>query len=272
MKAHVGQPKRDVDMLDNFIYEHWKEKAEKEGSSPEASWGDLQMMELEISNIRAYIKEGFRILDAGCGNGYSTTKLFSKDSMNFLTAFDFVPEMVANARRRFQAKTFRSLQFNIYQADIREIPEEENAFDLSYTIRVLINLATWADQMQGIEEIIRVTRPNGLIILSEAFWGSLQKLNALRIIAGLEPLGEHDFNKYLNEHLLENYLSQRGLRWEVNHFSSLYYLGTRFIRELNPFLPDGFDKGVNRDFHALSKKYNGGDFGIQKQYIIRKGK
>ena len=259
-------------MLDNFIYEYWKAKAEKEGGSPEASWGDLQMMELEISSIRGYIKEGFRILDAGCGNGYSTRRLLRKDSVNSLTAFDFVPEMVANAKRRFRAGNFRSLCFNIYQADIREIPEDDNTYDLSYTIRVLINLPKWSEQKRGIDELIRVTRPNGTIILSEAFWGSLQKLNALRIIAGLETLVEHDFNRFVKESLLENYLLERGLRWEVNHFSALYYLGTRFIRELNPWLPDGFDKQINRDFHVLCKKYKGGDFGIQKQYIIKKGK
>lgn len=258
-------------MSENYIHEYWYNQAKKEVHKPEASWGDVQMMQLEAQEIKNYIKKDLKVLDAGCANGFSTEIIFSDDVSNTLVAFDFVELMVENAKKRFEQKGYKNLKYKIYNADIRNIPEEDNSFDISYSIRVLINLSKWEGQKKALNELIRVTKPGGTIIISEAFWGSLQNLNAIRIIAGLNPLYEHDFNCYLKECLLETYLEESGLSYAVRKFSSLYYLGTRLIRELNPALPQGFDKDINKDFFSLSLKYDAGDFGIQKQYIINKG-
>ena len=37
------------------------------------------------------------------------------------------------------------------------------------------------------------------VIFSEAFWEPLTRLNALRALAGLAPLVEHDFNRYIKQ-------------------------------------------------------------------------
>ncbi len=256
--------------MKDFISEYWSHQALKEKQKPEASWGDVHMMALEVNGIKKFIKNGDVILDAGCANGFSMEKMFTRESRNKLVAFDYVEEMVKNAQKRIRAKGYRNLSSNIYRADIRKIPEDSNVFDVVYTIRVLINLPHWQEQKKAIKELIRVTRPGGLVIISEAFWGALQNLNAIRLIAGLEPLVEHDFNRYLKEKKLEEYLDQSKVSYKVNLFSSFYYLGTRFIRDLNPSLPAGFNKEINKDFFKLSQKYSGSDFGIQKQYILTK--
>ena len=255
-------------MSKDFIFDYWSQQADREKYKPDASWGDACMMDLEVQGIRKYIKNGHRVLDAGCANGYSTIRMFSEHSHNFLTAFDYVPQMVAETRKRFKARPLKNVASKIYQADIREIPEKNNSFDLAYTIRVLVNLPCWDDQKKALAELMRVTRQGGTVIISEAFWGSLQKLNALRLLAGLPSLYEHEFNRYLKEQFLESHLKNLKVEYQVDRFSSLYYMGTRFIRELAG-LPDGFNNEINRVFHQLSSKFNGGDFGIQKQYVLK---
>lgn len=257
-------------MQNGFIFRYWENQVSQGKDKPEVSWGDVEMMRLETDAIRPYIKPGLRVLDAGCANGYSTSLLLQEDIPLKLTGFDYVPQMIREAEKRFKQRNFRKLNYTFYCADIRSIPEPEESFDRIYTIRVLINLPNWQEQIIALNELLRLLKPEGLLILSEAFWGSLQKLNALRAVSRLNSLKQHDFNRYLIEEELETFLTENKYDYRIHRFSSLYYLGTRFIRELNPDLPSGFHQEINRDFFELSKRYGGGDFGIQKQYIIRR--
>jgi hypothetical protein len=53
-------------------------------------------------------------------------------------------------------------------------------------------------------------------------------------------------------------------------FTSIYYLGSRFLRELvtDHTSYEGYSNPINLDFYELEKKYSGGGFGIQQAYII----
>ena len=86
----------------------------------------------------------------------------------------------------------------------------------------------------------------------------------------LKPLMEHDFNRYLKKDRLENLLAVRGLRWECCKFSSVYYLGTRLLRDLVPNIEEDYTSDFNREFYDLEQIYSGGNFGIQQAYVIKK--
>jgi hypothetical protein len=55
-------------------------------------------------------------------------------------------------------------------------------------------------------------------------------------------------------------------------FSSVYYLGSRFLRELISKIEDypGYSNPINKIFYELEKSYSGGGFGIQMIYVIEK--
>ena len=97
-------------------------------------------------------------------------------------------------------------------------------------------------------------------------------LNALRAVKQLPPLIEHDFNRYLKKRRLEEFLSSRGLQYTIDDFSSVYYLGTRFLRDLvDPRdLCQGFENPLNDVFFRLEQTFSGGGMGIQQAYVIRK--
>jgi hypothetical protein len=111
------------------------------------------------------------------------------------------------------------------------------------------------------------------VLLSEGFWEPLCKLNALRQIVGLPALVEHDFNRYIKLERLTQWLTEQKLLFEIRDFSSLYYLGSRFIRELatDASTFPGFTNPINKEFADLARKYQScGSIGVQQLVVIKK--
>lgn len=255
----------------DFIYNFWENQAAKFGTSHEASWGDIYAIDLEMNNIASHISEGKSVLDVGCANGFALIKHAKDFKLAQSVGVDFSPKMIEMANESL-AREKNNYNIHFKTGDVRGLDFQDNTFDIVYTTRVLINLPNWQEQIQGISECIRVAKPGGTIIFSEAFWEPLVKLNALRTILGLPSLVEHDFNRYLKKSNLDTYLNNNKTEFEVNDFSSIYYLGSRLIRDLIPESKTfvGYDNPVNKIFHTIEKDFSGGDVGIQQAYIIKK--
>ncbi|HQI46676.1 MAG TPA: class I SAM-dependent methyltransferase [Bacteroidales bacterium] len=254
----------------NYIKEFWDNQAKKFKGSHNASWGDIYAIDLEIKNIANYIKKGSSILDVGCANGYSTFKHLSKHPKS-ITGVDSSESMIkyANINKK-KLKVDDKVKF--YVRDIRDLQFKDESFDLTYTTRVLINLENWEQQIIAINECLRVTKKNGMVIFSEAFWEPLTLLNSMRTLMRLSPLVEQDFNKYLKMEKFNAYLNEKKIRYEIIDFSSLYYLGSRFLREIvTPYKKyKGYSNPINKLFFDIEQEYSGGGFGIQQAYVIYK--
>jgi ubiquinone/menaquinone biosynthesis C-methylase UbiE len=256
-------------MTEDFIKSFWQGQADRFGTSHEASWGDGHMIKLEIENIGKYVHQDQSILDVGCGNGYATLRHAQKNPKS-IVGVDFAERMIEQAKKAcIEAKT-ESVSFQV--GDVRALAFPDNSFDLVYTTRVLINLPSWEQQKTGIQECIRVCKPGGSVLLSEAFWEPLVRLNALRSLVGLPALIEHDFNRYLKKERLEQYLKSLNVTYEVVDFCSVYYLGSRFLREIvtNPADYPGYSNPINAIFYDIEQNYSGGDLGIQQLFVLRK--
>jgi ubiquinone/menaquinone biosynthesis C-methylase UbiE len=258
-------------MNKDHIHEFWESQGVKHDDSHWASWGDNWAIELEIETVARHLNDGDRVLDVGCANGFSSLRQLEKHALASVTGVDFAASMIAAANR---AKAKRGLGDNVSfaEGDVRSLAFADESFDAVYTTRVLINLATWEEQKQGIRECLRVTRPGGTVILCEGFWEPLMLLNALRALTGLPPLVEHDFNRYLKRSSLEAFLGGLGLEWKVEDFSSLYYLGSRLVRELvtDASAYPGYSNPINKIFYELEKQFSGGGMGIQQAFVIRR--
>jgi len=258
-------------MQKDTIREYWENQAKKHKGSHEASWGDNFMIDLEIETIGRHIADGDSVLDVGCGNGFSTFRQLAAHRVKSIIGVDYAAQMISQAKA---TKAERNLddRVSFEQGDVRSLRFGDDTFDVVYTTRVIINLPTWEEQQGAIDECLRVVRPGGRIIFSEAFWEPLALLNAVRALGRLAPLIEHDFNRYLKKQKLEEYLGTKGLSFEVEEFSSVYYLGSRFLRELVTDISKypGFTNPINEIFFNLEKRFSGGGFGIQQAYIVRK--
>jgi ubiquinone/menaquinone biosynthesis C-methylase UbiE len=257
-------------MMD-FIHEFWESQGRQHGQAHAASWGDNFAIALEVETIAKHLKDGDEVLDVGCANGYSAFMQLERHKLKRLVGIDFAPSMVEAART---AKTSRNLDASVQfqEGDVRSLEFADATFDVAYTTRVLINLPNWETQVQAIRNCLRVVRPGGLVIISEGFWEPLVLLNAIRTLVRLPPLVEHDFNRYLKKQKLEELLDALNLEYEVEEFSSVYYLGSRVLRELvtDPAAYPGYSNPINEIFYNLESDYSGGGFGIQQAYVIRK--
>ena len=256
--------------MSDFIKQTWDNSAEKHKDSHWASWGDKYAISLEIDNIAQYIKDNDNVLDVGCANGYSTFEQLERKKIR-ISGVDFSEKMIEYALERKQVKMLGD-EINFSIGDVRDLNFNDSFFDVTYTTMVIINLQNWEEQVIGILECVRVTKQGGIIILSEAFWEPLVLLNSLRAIKNLAPLVEHDFNRYLKRQKLEKLLIDKGLKFEFIDFSSIYYLGSRFLREMVTRIDDfpGYTNPINEIFYNIEKDYSGGGFGIQQACIIYK--
>ena len=252
------------------IYRYWDNNAKQYGMSHEVSWGDINMISLETETISHYIKNKDKVLDAGCANGFSTLR-YLKRRPSLIRGFDYSPAMIRAAENKLK-KIRTAIPVHFYQADIRNIPERTSFFDVSITTRVLINLPSWKLQKQAMDEVARVTRKGGLILFSEAFTRGLKKINELRKIFMLPPLTAPAFNKYLDEGLMKEYLRKKGLKYEIINFSSIYYIGSRVLREMYMEMGEkaSYKHFINDFFLEMEKKKDKLDFGIQKLFVVKK--
>ncbi len=259
-------------MSNDHIKDYWESQGRTHDDSHWASWGDNWMIDLEVETIGKYIKDGDHVLDIGCANGHATFKQARLHKLSSITGVDFATQMVAAAQKNKQKDNCRE-NISFLEGDIRSLPFPDNTFDVAYTTRVLINLPTWEQQMKGIAECIRVVKATGTIVLSEGFWEPLVLLNALRALKNLPPLVEHDFNRYLKRSMLEAYMQVSNISYQIEDFSSIYYLGSRFLRELvtNPLDYPGFTNPINKLFYEIERQFSGGGIGIHQAVIITKG-
>ena len=257
--------------MTDFIRDFWEGQGRLHGASHEASWGDSFAIALEIETVSRHLADGDTVLDVGCANGYSAFHQLERRPLKRLVGIDFSTAMIESAR---QAKAARGLDERVEfrEGDVRKLPYPDASFDAVYTTRVLINLPTWEEQATGVIECLRVARSGGKVLLLEAFWEPLALLNALRALVKLPPLVEHDFNRYLKKQKLEALLASLKLEYSVDEFSSVYYLGSRFLRELvtDPAAWPGYTNPVNKLFYDIEREYSGGGFGLQQAYVIRK--
>jgi SAM-dependent methyltransferase len=113
---------------------------------------------------------GERVLDVGCGPGIDTTTLASAVAPGGrVTGIDRDRAMLETARARARRVPDGSLT-NHLEADATRLPFASEAFDVCRCERVLQHLA---DGNRAIAEMVRVTRPGGLVVVADSDWGSL---------------------------------------------------------------------------------------------------
>lgn len=255
------------------VYEYWTRQAREHGLSPSASWSDHRVIEMEINEIAKHLTDGDKVLDVGCANGYSSLRFAGVRRIQ-LRGLDYVPEMIEQAR--VQLSTMKdclvgSVEFDV--GDITQLKEQLHSYDKVIVVRVLINLGTWERQLLGLRQCLRMLKPGGLLLLSEATLQGWRRLNALRNEWGMEDIPMPAFNQYIDEEKVIAAVGSEASLLEISNFASTYYVGTRVLK---PLLAQATHAPVsvadpnaewNRWFSQLPPA---GDYGTQKLFVFRK--
>lgn len=255
------------------IRDFWTEQAKLHGKSFAASWTDQYAIDLEIRTLTDWFEDGDRVLDVGCANGYSTLAFAAQKKID-IKGVDYIPEMIEQAhvnKKEMQAGLKGNVSFGV--GDITNLTETENYYDKVVVIRVVINLHDWEMQKKGLRELIRMVKPGGILLLSEATIQGWQKMNLFRNEWGLADIPMPPFNHYLDENLVIETMKPEMELVKLDNFASSYYVGTRIIK---PLLSQALDNRVNAALPDMewnrwfSQLPAAGDYGTQKLFVFKK--
>ena len=150
---------------------------------------DFQLRELEIDAIRRHLQPG-KVLDCGCGNGYTLLSLGRKVAGCDMLGVDFSENLLQGAaalREQYRTELKSVLRFECH--DVLEFMERSaQGFDTIITERLVVNLPTREAQQRLIESAIRLLRPGGVYLMVEGTQQGFEQLNRYRVGMGLAAI------------------------------------------------------------------------------------
>jgi SAM-dependent methyltransferase len=111
--------------------------------------------------LRRFVRDGDRVLDAGCGPGRFTIELARIGAR--IVASDLSPGQL-DLHRRYAAAVDDSVEARIV-ADVSQLPFDENVFDAAVCYGGALSYLLERGPA-GIAELARVTRPGGHVLVS----------------------------------------------------------------------------------------------------------
>ncbi|MDX1285872.1 MAG: methyltransferase domain-containing protein, partial [Draconibacterium sp.] len=110
---------------------------------------------------------GSLILEAGCGVGAQTRTIAPKNPSSRFISIDISEESVEMTKNMVQERNIENVE--VFQADIFDLPFEDEYFDHIFLCFVLEHLP---NHMQALNHLKRVLKPGGTITLIEGDHGS----------------------------------------------------------------------------------------------------
>ena len=168
---------------------HWNERAQSVERDIEVNLMDIFQRNLEYDEVCRHLAPGMKVLEVGCGNGYSTERF--RQIVGWVDAFDYAENMIERARTRIG-----ELNNRFIHDDVLAPKKLSGTYDAVICVRVLINLRDLAAQRLALRNLQDFVNPGGLLILAEGFVEGFTELNALRAKVGLPKLQPAPINVY----------------------------------------------------------------------------
>lgn len=228
---------------------HWNSRAASVASDVEVNIMDVFQREFEYDYVCRYLKPAMRVLEVGCGNGFSTRRF--RPQVQHVDAFDFAENMIERARTTVGETNNRFFHDNLLAPK-----NVQGTYDAVVCIRVLINLANLQQQKQAVNNMKGWLQPGGFLILVEGFQEGFRQLSGLRSKVGLPPLTPASINFYSSLDDLSAELADGLTRIDTFHLGCYDFL----TRVLYPLMVGADNVRHNTSFSekcvALARQFN----------------
>ncbi len=222
-----------IDERDEKIRAYWEDP--KTGSM-----NDRYVATLETEMLARHIHPEDSVLDLGCGDGSGTTgyRSYVKRYVGLERSWKMLSEFHSKSPKQELARgDLRSLPFS---------PEAGQGFSVIVTQRALINLPDAESQEEVLQQLPGLLRPDGKLLLCEAFRDGAENINKLREHLGYDAIPARWHNVHLEKSLTKRVLSPE-LTLVVEEDLSTYFFLTRVVNQaLNGPGPIDWDRPFNK--------------------------
>lgn len=133
--------------------------AEEFSASRVFPWEELQV-------FIPYIKDNFKVLDLGCGNGRLLKVLQESNKKFDYLGVDFADNLIAEAKKQFP-------DFSFQVADMESLKLAPQSFDMVFLIASFHHLQSKKDRIKVLKNIHQALKPDGLLFMTN--WDLRQK-------------------------------------------------------------------------------------------------
>lgn len=195
---------------------------------------DSNMRELEVDFIIDNLASGMRVLDLGCGNGYTDIRVAKAIDCD-VVGLDISSKMIEGAQKLVEQLKPLLGRTEFKVCDSRTIPYGDETFDAVITERYLLNLPDRQTQARAIQEIYRVLKFGGIYVMVEGSADGLERLNELRVAVGLQPIPDRSEDnvsslKFREKDVEDEFRKFFGIK-EKKHWGT-YFLISRVVHPL----------------------------------------
>lgn len=193
---------------------HWEQWAKTYGSDLLATTKCKTIKRIEIETLSRRIRKLIKtttpkILEVGCGNGFNLMGLAQSFPQAKFYGVDFSPQMVESARsaiRQNYGSSANAPVVGVLDARQLSVPikigdsaESVEGFDIVFTDRMLINLASAAEQLEVMKKISGILVPGGHFCMLENSLQAHTRLNQIRNGLGLPFRPAAPYNVFIDD-------------------------------------------------------------------------
>lgn len=109
----------------------------------------------ELANIRQHS----RVLDVGCGTGYTTEAVLKKASLGEVVGIDLTPQQLGKAANKLKPK---SALVNLSRGDTENLPFRDNTFDAVVSVGAV---EYFPNPERALKEMARVVKLGGKVVV-----------------------------------------------------------------------------------------------------------
>lgn len=247
-------------MIDHF----WNDRVNRYGKDPRSNSNDIWIREVEVNAICAIIEKvkPEKILDFGCANGHSTTKIANKFPHIKIVGCDINENMILSAQKENKLK---NLEFICSDVIFQEI----GVFDLIVGTRVFQNIDSLHNQVQTAKALFEKSlKPEGHLFFIESYADGYEQINNDRVLFELPKLPILPHLTLLTDEFnieIEKYMNML----ERGSPTSTYYIVTRLVYSK---LAQINEESIDYD-HLLHKLAAAcpqvGEYGPQRSYLYQ---
>lgn len=218
---------------------HWNQRAKLHDNELEVNIGDVQQRNLEDEFIIRHLAKEDKVLEVGCGNGYSTSTF--RKYVKHIDAFDYSEEMVKRGREVFGETNNR-----FFVDDLLYPKTVTETYDKVICVRVLINLRNLQEQICAVKNLARFVAKDGTLLLLEGFKEGFENLTDMRRKLGLSDIEPAKINYYCDFKEMVPVLKEYFEIVDDTHLGSYDF----FTRVVYPMLAEPQEVKHNTSYHT----------------------